>query len=53
MMSLTIVAGYLMADDDSRLIRDSPNVRNVNNYYAINFADPDPFHLMLHTLPKR
>jgi hypothetical protein len=51
MMSLTIPV-YLMADNDSRLIRESPNVRNVNNY-AINFANPDPFHLMLHTLPGR
>jgi hypothetical protein len=50
MMSLTIPV-YLMANDDSKLIRDSQNGGNVNNY-TVNFADPDPFHLMLHKLPR-
>jgi hypothetical protein len=41
MMNVTIPV-YLMAADDSRLIRDSPNVGNVTNY-AVNFATPIRF----------
>jgi hypothetical protein len=48
MMSLTITV-YLMADNSSRLIRDSPSIGNANNY-DLNSADPYPFHLMLHAM---